>query len=63
MPLINDRIQIDIDQHIANVSLARPEKMNALDQKMFEAIPMVDEALRSDPSIRCVVLSLSLIHI
>ena len=57
MPLINDRIQIDIDQHIANVSLARPEKMNALDQRMFEAIPMVDEALRSDPSIRCVVLS------
>jgi len=55
--MINDRIKLSIDNHIAHVQFARPDKMNALDSKMFDAIPMVGELLRTDPSIRVVVLS------
>lgn len=57
MPLIHDRIELTVDNHIALVSLARPEKMNALDSKMFEAIPMVGETLRNDKSVRAVIVS------
>ncbi len=57
MPLIHERINLEIQNHIAHVELARPEKMNALDHKTFEAIPMVGEMLRSDASVRVVVLS------
>lgn len=55
--MINDRIELNVENHIAHVRFARPEKMNALDNKMFEAIPMVGEQLREDPSIRVVVVS------
>jgi len=55
--MIHERIELTIENHIAFVRLARPEKMNALDKKMFEAIPMVGERLRGDPSVRAVVLS------
>lgn len=55
--MINDRITLTVDNHVAHVVLARADKMNALDQKMLEAIPLVGEELRNDPSIRAVVLS------
>ena len=55
--MINDRIELNIENHVAHVRLARPAKMNALDDKMFDAIPMVGELLRNDSSVRVVVLS------
>lgn len=55
--MIHDRIELVVKDHVAHVTLARADKMNALDQKMFEAIPMVGEQLRADPSIRVVVVS------
>jgi len=55
--MINDRIDLQISNHIAHVRFARPEKMNALDDKMFAAIHQLDEHLRADPSIRVVVVS------
>ena len=55
--MINDRIKLTVENHIAHVQFSRPDKMNALDSKMFEAIPMVGKQLRSDPSIRVVVVS------
>jgi len=54
---INDRIELSIDNHVAHVVLSRADKMNALDGKMFEAIPMVGEQLRADKTIRAVVVS------
>ncbi|MCH2191333.1 MAG: crotonase/enoyl-CoA hydratase family protein [Gammaproteobacteria bacterium] len=54
---INDRFEINVKNHIAYVSITRPQKMNAIDRKTFEAIPQVDAALRADKSIRCVILS------
>jgi len=55
--MINDRINLTVENHIAHVQFSRPDKMNALDPKMFEAIPMVGEQLRSDSGIRVVVVS------
>ena len=55
--MINDRINLTVENHIAHVQFARPEKMNAIDANMFAAIPMVGESLKSDPSVRVVVVS------
>jgi enoyl-CoA hydratase/carnithine racemase len=55
--MINNRIELTVENHIAHVKLSRADKMNALDNQMFEAIPMVGEQIRNDPSIRVVVVS------
>lgn len=57
MPLVHERIDVTIEDHIAQVKFARPEKMNALDAMMFEAIAMVGKMLEEDSSIRAVVVS------
>ncbi len=57
MPIIDDRIELKFEDHIAHVSLARPDKMNALDAKMIIAIPKVGELILDNPEVRCVVLS------
>jgi enoyl-CoA hydratase/carnithine racemase len=50
------RVQIEIDRHVAVVTLTRPEKHNALDIPMFEGIIGAAERLRHEPGLRAVVL-------
>jgi enoyl-CoA hydratase/carnithine racemase len=52
-----DRILIDISGGIADVRLNRPDKLNALDQGMFEALVAAGERLSRTPGLRAVVLS------
>lgn len=52
-----DRVSVTIDAGVADVRLNRPEKINALDPAMFAAIVDAGEQLKSDPSVRAVVLS------
>lgn len=54
---MTDRVSIEVVDGIANVRLARPEKINALDHPMFEAIAAAITRIGDDPRIRCVVLS------
>ena len=54
---MEERIKFNIEDHIAHVSLNRPDKMNALDEGMLQAIITIGEQLDKDPSVRCVVLS------
>lgn len=54
---MSDRISVSLADGIADVRLNRPDKLNALDQAMFQAICDAGEALKSDPSVRVVVLS------
>ncbi|MEL7156047.1 MAG: crotonase/enoyl-CoA hydratase family protein [Actinomycetota bacterium] len=54
---MSDRLQVNIENGVADVRLNRPEKMNALDGAMFGALAETSEALAQDPSLRCVVLS------
>ncbi len=52
-----DLVTIDIQNHIADVRLNRPEKMNALNQDMWQAISAAGEELHENREIRAVVLS------
>src|SRR5947209_17494003 len=50
------RVAISIADHVATVTLTRPEKHNALDVAMFEAIAAAAEGLVNEPGVRAVVL-------
>ncbi|WP_293904263.1 crotonase/enoyl-CoA hydratase family protein [Phenylobacterium sp.] len=54
---MNDRITVDIQGGVADVRLVRTDKMNALDNAMFEALIQTGERLKSEPGLRAVVLS------
>lgn len=51
------RVSVEIENHIARVTLTRGDKMNALDTEMVEAIVAAGEALKTDTDVRVVVVS------
>ena len=55
--MINDRIALSIEDGIANVVLSRPEKMNALDEKMFSALIEAGRQIAADDGVRVAVIS------
>lgn len=50
------RVAVDISEHVAEVRLTRPDKHNALDAAMFHGIVAAAERLRSESGIRAVVI-------
>jgi len=52
-----DRVSVSLRDGVADVRMNRPEKMNALDQAMFEALVETGKALAADRTVRAVVLS------
>jgi enoyl-CoA hydratase/carnithine racemase len=54
---MKDRVSIDFKDGIADVRLIRADKMNALDNAMFEGIIEAGDTLRAMKGLRCVVLS------
>ena len=54
---MGDRVLIEISGGVADVRLNRPDKINALDGAMFDAIVAAGERLRREPGLRAVVLS------
>jgi enoyl-CoA hydratase/carnithine racemase len=50
------RVRIKVEDHVAVVTLSRPEKHNALDIPMFEAIIGAAEQVAHEPGVRAVVL-------
>lgn len=52
-----DRVDVTIENHVAHVQLNRPDKMNALDDDMFEAIVEAGQSLFEASGVRCAVLS------
>ena len=54
---MSDRVTVDIADGVADVRLNRPDKMNALDGAMVDAIVHTGESLAADPTVRAVVLS------
>jgi len=55
--VIDDRVEINIEGGVADVRLQRPEKMNALDRRMFKAIAEAGRLLAEDSDVRVVVVS------
>lgn len=53
----NERVTIAVKDGVADVRLNRPEKLNALDQAMFDALVAAGDQIAADPSVRAVVLS------
>lgn len=53
---MEERVKIEIQDHIAIVSLNRPDKLNALDDQMFHAIIASAKELEENASIRVVIL-------
>ena len=54
---MNDRVTIAIEHGVADVRLNRADKMNALDNAMFEGLVAAGERLKSEKGVRAVVLS------
>jgi len=52
-----DRVSITIDDGIAEVVLNRPDKLNAWDRAMFDAVSDAGERLKAEPGLRAVILS------
>jgi len=54
---MEDRITVDLNDGVADVRLVRADKMNALDEAMFNALVTTGERLKSEKGVRAVVLS------
>ncbi|HYD45726.1 MAG TPA: crotonase/enoyl-CoA hydratase family protein [Phenylobacterium sp.] len=54
---MNDRVQVEIKDGVADVRLVRVDKMNALDDAMFGALVETGERLKTEAGVRAVVLS------
>ena len=54
---MSERVSIEIADGVANVRLSRPEKMNALDGAMFQALVDAGHDLADNQALRSVVLS------
>lgn len=54
---MNDRVTVDIQGGVADVRLVRADKMNAIDNAMFEALVETGERLKAERGLRAVVLS------
>ncbi|CAN5580978.1 crotonase/enoyl-CoA hydratase family protein [soil metagenome] len=55
--LDTERVTVSVTDGVAQVRLARSDKMNALDSRMFSAIVAAGDAVAADPSVRAVVLA------
>jgi enoyl-CoA hydratase/carnithine racemase len=51
-----DRVCVEVADHVATVTLTRPDKHNALDVAMFDAILSAAQRLAAEPGVRAVVL-------
>ena len=54
---MNDRVSVTIEGGVADVRMVRVDKMNALDNAMFEALVGAGERLKTEKGVRAVVLS------
>src|ERR1019366_967850 len=54
---MDDRVSVSISGGVADVRLARADKMNALDAAMFDALVATCDRLSREKSLRAVVLS------
>jgi enoyl-CoA hydratase/carnithine racemase len=54
---MSERVTVKLEDGVADVRLSRPDKMNALDPAMFEALIATGRALAREAAVRAVVLS------
>ena len=54
---MNDRVSLDIQDHVAVVTLERADKFNAVDIAMIDGLVAAGETLAADKDVRAVVLN------
>jgi enoyl-CoA hydratase/carnithine racemase len=54
---MSDRVTLSVEDGIASVRLSRPDKLNALDRPLLEALTLALSQLSTQPGLRVVVLS------
>ncbi|MEQ9518015.1 MAG: crotonase/enoyl-CoA hydratase family protein [Parvibaculum sp.] len=54
---MSERISIDIKNGVADIRLTRADKMNALDDAMFNALVETGERMKTEKGVRAIVLS------
>lgn len=54
---MDDRVTITVEDGIAEVALNRPDKLNAWDRAMFDAVSDAGNRLKREPGLRAVILS------
>jgi enoyl-CoA hydratase/carnithine racemase len=54
--MTDERVRVAVDDHVATVTLTRPEKHNALDGAMFQGLVAAAEQVAETPGVRAVVL-------
>ena len=54
---MSNRLQISIENHVAELVLNRPEKHNAIDMRMFDELAEAGKRVAAERSVRAVVLS------
>jgi enoyl-CoA hydratase/carnithine racemase len=52
-----DVVRYDVSDHVARVTLNRPERRNALDREAYRQLEAAFRAAQADPDVRCVVLT------
>lgn len=55
--MVEERVSITIEDGIAEVVLNRPDKLNAWDRAMFDAVSAAGNRLKAEPGLRAVVLA------
>jgi enoyl-CoA hydratase/carnithine racemase len=51
-----ERVRVEVADHVAVVTMTRPEKHNALDIAMFQSLVAASEEVAASPGVRAVVL-------
>ena len=50
-------IKFDVENHVARVTIDRPDRLNAIDREAEASLIRTWEAIERDPDVRCVVLT------
>jgi enoyl-CoA hydratase/carnithine racemase len=53
----SERVRVEISDHVAAVTMTRPDKHNGLDYPMFDALNAAIDEVGADPAVRAVVLA------
>ncbi len=53
---MDERIRIEVSEHVATATMVRADKHNALDRAMFEALHAAIDRLKAEAGVRAVVL-------
>jgi 2-(1,2-epoxy-1,2-dihydrophenyl)acetyl-CoA isomerase len=57
MTTTSQTVLLDVAENVATITLNRPEKLNALNAELLDALPAIMERAAEDKDVRCVILT------